>query len=646
MKKTCYLILCSTILTTLLLLTIGKDAITFIVIELAILLIVLFYHSQKNKVKVTNATTRASSFDNLIDENTPFDNIIIDIDYNIKSKNFDSIYNISKGANLSNILSNSQIDDILNNVKPITIKIKNNEYVIYKKLGEIVESSNVSFFYILYFINQSKILDNESDNSNYQTVMMNIAIDNLKEVKDTLEESDRVIFEHELKTNIRNWAKDIGGYIDEMNNDIFYLVLDSDIADTVISKKFTILHSIKDNLKIKSHIMPTISIGMAYREGNFAKLKSDVKSSLELAQGRGGNQAVVLKNSRFEYYGAESTSNIVRSNIKSRVFSQALVNLISNSEKVFIMGHKGADLDSFGAAIGVDFLASLHCQKVYTILDYNSSSIIKAKQLLVDKDYINIITSKDALDKFNPSKDTLIVVDTHRKNFAECPELVELAENIVVIDHHRRSQDIIPDTTLLYLEPYSSSTSELVTEILQASVSVYKMDATVATLLLAGITVDTKNFNFQVGVRTFEAASNLKRFGANNNDVKGIFKSTLSDYIAKARTIINTTLEFEGIGISICDDELNPRLICPTAADGILDIDGIKASFVLGMSDEAVIISGRSLGDINVHAILEKLGGGGDFTIAGAQIKNASVSDAKKQLIEAISDYLQEKEND
>jgi len=359
--------------------------------------------------------------------------------------------------------------------------------------------------------------------------------------------------------------------------------------------------------------------------------------------GRGGDQAVIRRNNTFEFYGGKTKAVEKRNRVKARVIAHGFQTLIDESSKVIVMGHKSPDMDSFGAAIGIYRSVINRGKEAAIVLNEINEGIENVYGTVKDKDIYQFVDSMQALEMLD-EKTLVVVVDTHKPSLTECPDLIESATRVVLIDHHRRSTEFIDKAVLKYMEPYASSTSELVTEILQYMENKPRIEREEADALLAGITVDTKNFSLKTGVRTFDAAAYLRRQGADTIRVRQLFQDDLETFIEKASIVGTAIRHRESIAISSSDVQSESiQLIAAQAADDLLDIKGINASFVIAQKlDGTVFISGRSLGDVNVQIILEKLGGGGHLEVAGAQFKDANIEDVKQRLIESIDQYYEE----
>ena len=362
----------------------------------------------------------------------------------------------------------------------------------------------------------------------------------------------------------------------------------------------------------------------------------------EIALGRGGDQAIIKQDQKYEFFGGRTEEVEKRTKVKARTVSTALVKLIEESDNVLVMGHTNSDMDAIGSALGIYRLSKTLNKEANIVVDSKAvgiSSFLEAIEK--DEEYIGcVINGETALEKMTDNT-LLVIVDTNKTNYVESIKVLENAKKVVEIDHHRKSTDYIKDTILSFHEVYASSASELVTEIIQYSPIKIKLTPIEVEALYAGIMLDTKEFTFKTGVRTFEAAAYLRKCGVDIIKVKKWFQDDLKTYQIISNIISKAEIVKGSIAISTYnEDELNTTLVIAKAADELLTISGISASFVLGKTDDTIYISGRSIGDINVQLILEKLGGGGHITLAGAQLPNTTIDDALLKLKNAIDEYM------
>ena len=365
---------------------------------------------------------------------------------------------------------------------------------------------------------------------------------------------------------------------------------------------------------------------------------------MDIALGRGGDQAVIRKDGKYSFFGGKTLELEKRTKVKARVISHALEELIDNSENVMVMGHWNADIDSLGSSLGIYRLAKAHGKDAYIVNNTNGLAVENFVETLEkETQYKNVVLDKTEAIARTTSETLLVIVDTHKRSYVEVPEILEKTEKIVIIDHHRRGEDFIDNAILTFHEVYASSAAELVTEIIEYSNKNITLTQIEAESLYAGIMMDTKNFTFKTGVRTFEAAAYLRKYGIDIIRVKKWFQSDLESYSVIADIVKNAEVVNGTIGISIYEDkDKNANLICAKAADELLTISNITASFVIGDTGDRICISGRSIGDINVQVILEKLGGGGHITLAGAQLEGMTIEEAKTELIIRINEYFTE----
>jgi c-di-AMP phosphodiesterase-like protein len=432
--------------------------------------------------------------------------------------------------------------------------------------------------------------------------------------------------------------------IKKYQKDKYIVILENKFLENLEAKRFSILDDIRE-IDLGNRAPVTLSIGVGALGRNLSKLEEYAFSALELALSRGGDQAVVRVKGDFRFYGGKTKAVEKRNRVKARVIAHGLRPLIDESPQVFIMGHINPDMDCFGAAIGMYRSVVNRGKDAYIVLEQVNDAIFSVYDLFVDNEDYKFIGHEEAKEMMT-DRDLLVVVDTHRPSYTECPELLDNTNRVVLIDHHRMGKEQIENSVLRYTEPYASSTCELVTEILQYIDNKHKIDKIEAEALLAGITVDTKNFSFKTGVRTFEAASFLRRLGADTTIVKQLFQDDIGTFVAKSNLVSTATMYNENVAIAICPSDLdNPQLVAAQGADELLNIRGITASFVIGQkSDGLVFISGRSLGDINVQIICEKLGGGGHLEVAGAQLTDSTIEDAKSKLEEALESFFNQEE--
>ena len=447
-----------------------------------------------------------------------------------------------------------------------------------------------------------------------------IQVDNYDELMADMAAQERQSLTNSIDRIIRRWAERASASINEIDNNIYVITFEQYFLEKLKSLKFSILDEVR-SLETSADFPASLSIGVGVGGRNPAETEEYADAALDLALGRGGDQAVVKKNRKIEYFGGTLQTVEKRNKGKSRIVGHALKQLIDQSKKIFIMGHSNPDMDCFGAALGVMRLCALREIEPYIVIDnYKEALQVIFKQAKESEEYrfINSEKAKSLADKDS----LLIVLDTHRPSMVECPELLEICERVVVIDHHRRVEEFIENPVLAYMESYASSTSELVTEILQYMTSKKTLIKLEAEALLAGITIDTNGFTVKAGVRTFEAAAWLRRQGADPTEVSRFFQEDLESFEIKAKALAEAHFYEEGIVVSICSRRHpDEQVICAQVADQLLTVRGVKASFVAGINGEGrTVISARSLGEINVQTVMERFNGGGHLTTAAAQV--------------------------
>lgn len=493
------------------------------------------------------------------------------------------------------------------------------------------------------------LLDNTEDykiKKAYENESMAIGIltlDNYDEIKTDTEEMSRPILFAEIDKLLGSYFAKYNSFLRKYEQDKYIVVTERKFLTEMKDDKFSVVESIR-NLTDKNRISPTVSMGMGISSRNPYENYKEAQIALDIALGRGGDQMVFKDKENLEYLGGKNKALEKRSKIKSRVISHALAKLILESSEVFVMGHKNPDMDSFGSCMGIVEAARKMGKICYFVLNEVTPAIRNVYEKVMEKykGFDRIITKPEDAENICSKTSLLVVLDTHRVNSTEAPKLLELTDKIVLIDHHRRGKDYIRNTTMTHLEPYASSASELVTELLHYMFEKLYIHPVVAEVLLAGITVDTKNFYFQTGVRTFEAASILKRQGADSIEVKQLFRDEFETVKYKSEVVANSKKYRDNIAIGILDKPIEEAvLVSAQAADALLNVMDIEASFVMAKVDEKIHISGRSLGKISVQLILEKIGGGGHLSAAGAQLQ-CDMEEAVVTLKKAIDEYLEE----
>lgn len=467
-----------------------------------------------------------------------------------------------------------------------------------------------------------------------------ILVDNYEELTMNLTESAISTMDADINSAITTWAEGYHGLLRKLERNRYLLVFERRDLDNAIEEKFPVLEDVHAIVN-PSGLAASLSIGMGIEGTDFEESYNFAALSIEMALSRGGDQAVIKDRLNFNFFGGHAKEADHRSKVRSRVTANSLLELIGNSSQVFIMGHKNADLDAVGAAMGIACLCRKKNKKFYIVIDQQVNS---AKQLLAEilqvPEYANaFITGDDALLQAD-SRSTLVVVDTNRPDQVECQPLLDAMNRICVIDHHRRAANYIDPVVVNLHEPYASSASELVTELLQYSVDKQDVLPIEVKSLMAGIFLDTKSFNVRTGERTFEAAAVLRRMGADTVEVKKLLQNDFQETMAKYQIIKSARVYRKEIAIAALNTGTT-RALAAQAADDMLNISSITCSFVLYPDGNTVYISARSIGDANVQMILEPLGGGGNTATAGCQITGKTVSAVLNDLVASIEKYYE-----
>ena len=518
----------------------------------------------------------------------------------------------------------------------------------YKVIGEFVKSKkydkkNKEYMVILYFIDETEDLKLIKEYNDSKSCIGIIMVDNYEETMQRIDTDERPIIIAELERTIYEWANETNGIIIKTEKDRYVYLFEQKYLEKIKENKFSILDTIKD-VDSQGKNQFTLSIAVS-NDGDSDKEKyRTAQATMDIVLGRGGDQAAIRENEKYQFFGGRAEEVEKRTKVKARIVAHALEELMLEAKNIIIMGHTNPDIDALGSSLGIYRLAKSLNKETHIVIDTNGLTLKSfIDSINKDEEYNGVLIDEQAAEDIINTDTLLIVVDTHKINYTEAPNLLTKTNKIVVIDHHRRSTDYIEQSTLTFQEVYASSAAELVTELLQYAETKVELKTLEAEGLYAGIMVDTKNFTFKTGVRTFEAAAYLRKCGIDIIRIKKWFQSDLSNYNKIAEIVKNAELVNESIGISIYDKEdKDAGLICAKAADELLTISDITASFVIGNMGEKVCISGRSIGDINVQVILEKLGGGGHITLAGAQVEDKTVEEVKQELIEKINEYFNE----
>lgn len=536
-------------------------------------------------------------------------------------------------------LTGVKLPDIIKAAEDDTfIVIKRNDKAFKILAGFIGEGETASI--LMYFLDITSFENLKELYSDEMICMALINVDNFDELMSSAGDGRDLEISTEIDKHIRAWAGKMGAAVARYKDHQYEVVLTNKNYKSLIANKFEILDEIRE-IETETDFPVTLSIGIGVGGKTISESEEYAQGALDLALGRGGDQAVVKNVCNFEYYGGKSQSVEKGFKGKSRIIAHALRILMTQSSKVFIMGHKNPDLDSFGASLGIHRMAKIVGKEAFILLNSYNDSLVDMVEDAKESGEYSFISTEKALSLADDHS-LVVVVDTHRPALAESIELVEKVKRTVVIDHHRRAEDVLPDQILSYMESYASSASELVAEVLQyANEKKSKKILTKleADALLAGIMVDTNRFAVKAGVRTFEAASWLRRAGADLINVRRYFQADSESLRIKALCLANAKFYEGGVATSVCPGEnINSQIINSQVADELLTIKGIKASFVAGRDENGrTVVSARSLGDINVQVVMEKFGGGGHLNTAGAQ-----VDVTPEEILEDIIAFLEE----
>lgn len=586
--------------------------------------------SQNNLVKLPLPLVIISEKGSIFWYNEEFHNIV-------KDRNLlgEHIKDISKELDVKKILNgeknkfsliaiNHKFYDVSVNIVNINEESPENEKVILLYFVDVTEKQNI--------LEEVKEVKNS---------IMLVEVDNLDEVIKTTEEDKKPLFAAEIERTIKNYAQNLEAMIEKLSANKYVLSVKDKYIFAEMDKKFDILDQIRD-INIGNKLSATLSVGVGINGNSPLENHQYAVAAKELALGRGGDQVVVKNKDKLAFFGGKTKEIEKRTKVRARVIAHALLQLVEESSNVIIMGHINSDVDCLGSAIGINSVVSMLNIRCNIVLDEVNNGIKLIYNMFKnDKDYENTFINSESAKQIIEDNTILILVDVHGIDYVQNADIVKKCNRIVIIDHHRKGPNYINKNILSYMETYASSTSELVTEILQYMVENPKLKVHEAEALLAGICVDTKNFCFKTGVRTFEAAAFLRKLGADTIDVKKVFSNDLDKYLKRAE-IIKSAKITNNIALAICPEDINDTVIVAQAADELLNITNIEASFVLIDISGDIIISGRSLGDINVQLILEKLGGGGHITMAGARVKNSDIDTVYKTLQNEIEEYLKE----
>ena len=510
----------------------------------------------------------------------------------------------------------------------------------YYKMYTVNAEDATAGFYMFYMIEVTDLKIKYDLYFDTRPVIIMILIDSYDEIVKNIKESERTQILSDINRLLEEYVSKTNGMIERLERDKYFVVVEKQHFDKMKDARFPILDEAK-NIITSERVPVTLSIGVSFQADTFEENELYARQSLEMSLGRGGDQVAIKTQNGFEFYGGISKGIEKRTKVKSRILASAMRELIEDSENILIMGHRFADLDAIGSAIGLARACKCLNARVNIVVDRNrclANTLIEYYEKFESGDLF--ISPQNALDLINKNT-ALFVVDTHSPSFVESEDVYRECKNVVVIDHHRKMVNFIDNAVIFYHEPFTSSTSEMVTELVQYIGDNCKLESYHAEALLAGIMLDTKNFVMKTGVRTFEAAAFLKKCGADTVTVKKLFAGPMQDYKDKSKLVSSAEI-YKKCAIVITDLVSNSmRVVAPQAADELLNITDVDASFVIFEQNSAINVNARSMGGMNVQVIMEELGGGGHQTMAGAQIPNAKIDGVKRLLIKAIDEYYE-----
>ena len=650
-----YLIIIAVIL--LILCIIQPLAIIPSIIAFVLIVIYTIWTNQKRKAEISEHINELTlNIDKAAQStiiNSPFPLVVLETNGNIiwkSSKFIKEFANVDIGNYLNDIIKELKIKlekpEENNTSVSERMKIGEKTYKIigeYTKIKDREHKNTQEYMATIYFLDETDYIELLQKYNNSKVCMGIVVIDNYEELMQRATEEEKLSLTSRIEKSTYNWINKYNGVGIKSERDTYICVFEQEYVEKIKEDKFEILDEIKE-IKTQDKLQSTLSIAISEDgETNLEKYKS-AKAVIDIALGRGGDQTIIKQGGKYYFFGGRTQEVEKRTKVKARIVAEALQELMHVASNIIIMGHTNSDIDAMGSAMGVYRIAKFLEKEVYIVNETNGTSLDNfINDLKENEEYKDVLIDKStALNKINQDS-LLVVVDTDKRNYVEVPELLEKTDKIVVIDHHRRGTDYIENAILTFHEVYASSACELVTELIEYSENDIKLTTFEVEALYAGIMMDTKNFTFKTGVRTFEAAAYLRKCGVDIIKVKKWFQSDLETYNKISEIVAKSEIIDGNIAISIYDKEdADANITCAKAADELLTISNITASFVIGKMGEQICISGRSIGDINVQLILEKLGGGGHITVAGAQIEGMTQEEVKQELINRINEYFTE----
>lgn len=512
-----------------------------------------------------------------------------------------------------------------------------------EKTGLLEAMGEKQYIYAMYLFDVTELSSYKQKSEDDKLVVAVAYLDNYDEALESVEEVRRALLIALIDRKLTRYFSNIGGLVRKMEKDKYFLIMKMSALKRLQEERFHILDEVK-TVNIGNEMSLTLSIGVGVNGASYSQNYEYSRVAMEMALGRGGDQVVIKNGNNIAYFGGKSQQMEKTTRVKARVKAQALTEIISTKERVVVMGHKITDVDAFGAAVGIYRAAKTLGRPAHIVINDPTTSIRPLMNgFMESSEYESnmFVTSQEAKDLVDQST-VVVVVDTNKPSYTECEDLLYLTKTIVVLDHHRRGSEVIQNAVLSYVEPYASSACEMVAEILQYMPDGIRIRSVEADSMYAGIIIDTNNFLSKAGVRTFEAAAFLRRCGADVTRVRKMLRDDMDSYKARAATVSNVQIYKDSFAIGICPSEglKSPTVVGAQAANELLDVDGIKASFVLTSFNNVIYISARAIDEVNVQVIMEKLGGGGHMNVAGAQVSGYTMEETM-DMVKGIIDEMQ-----
>ncbi len=516
-----------------------------------------------------------------------------------------------------------------------------------KQLAEgqkLLEVSEGDYIIALYLFDESELHRQYQINEDNKIVVGIISIDNYDEALESVEEVRRSLLLALIDRRVNKYFSEFDGVLRKVDKEHYFFIVRKTKYNEMKDGKFKLLEDVKD-VRIGNEMSVTLSMGLGLNQGSFTKDTEAAQAAIDMALARGGDQVIIRDNEKVTFFGGRTGAVEKYTRVKARVKAHALREIIGSKERVVIMGHKITDVDALGAALGIYRAAKTLEKPAYIVIDRSSRSIQPLiAEIGAKSEYDDLLVDRNRAKELVDDDTVLVIVDTNRPSYTECRELLDKTEAIVVLDHHRQGEEVIKNARLSYIEPYASSACEMASEILQYFDEEVKLKSIEADCMYAGIMIDTNNFNMRTGVRTFEAAAYLRRNGADMTRVRKMFREDQQDYLARAKAISEAELYMDAFAISICPSEglSSPTIICAQAANELLNIIGVKASFVLTEYNNLVYVSARAIDEVNVQLIMERLGGGGHINMAGTQFEGLTLMEVKALIEKTIREMAEE----